>query len=62
MPTEPREPLRLAYSIQEAARVSSLGRSTLYRAISAGRLKITKVGGRTLIPAEALHLLLAGEG
>lgn len=62
MPLKLLEPQRLAYSIQDAVRVSSLGRSTLYRAISAGRLKVTKVGGRTLIPADALHSLLAGEG
>ena len=62
MQTDPREPLRLAYSIREAARVSTIGRSTLYRHISAGRLKITKVGGRTLIPADALRRLVTGEG
>ena len=57
-----REPEKLAYSLSEAARVSSLGRSTLYRHIRAKRLQLVRVGGRSLIPATALHRLLSGEG
>lgn len=56
-----KEPDRLCYSIAQAARVSSLGRSTVYRAIKAGRLAVVKVGGRTLVPAASLHRLLSGE-
>ena len=52
---------KLAYSIREACSVSSLGRTTLYNHIAAGRLRVTRVCGRTLIPAEALHALIAGE-
>lgn len=52
---------KLAYSIREACSVSSLGRTTLYNHIAAGRLRVTRVGGRTLIPAEALKALIAGE-
>lgn len=55
-----REPERLAYSLSEAARVSSLGRSTLYRHIRAKRLQLVRVGGRSLIPATALHRFLNG--
>ncbi|MGF7172220.1 excisionase family DNA binding protein [Sphingobium xanthum] len=50
----------IAYSIREAVQVSSLSRSTLYNAISAGQLKARKVGGRTLIPRDAL-LRFVGE-
>jgi len=57
-----KEPERLCYSINQAARVSSLGRSSIYRAITAGRLAVVKVGGRTLVPAASLHRLLSGEG
>ena len=57
-----REPEKLAYSLSEAARVSSLGRSTLYRHIRAKRLQLVRVGGRSLIPATALHRHLSGEG
>ena len=49
---------KLAYSIKEACRASSLGRTTLYAHIKSGRLKTIKVGGRTLIPVESLESLL----
>ncbi|MBU7579825.1 MAG: helix-turn-helix domain-containing protein [Porphyrobacter sp.] len=52
---------KIAYSIREACQASSLGRSTLYNHIAAGRLRVVRVGGRTIIPAEALHALLYGE-
>lgn len=54
-------PDKLAYSIKEACATSSLGRTSIYAAISTGRLKAIRVGGRTLIPAESLHTLLSGE-
>jgi len=55
------DPEKIAYSIKEACRASSLGRTTLYAHISAHRLKAVRVGGRTLIPADSLHALIAGE-
>lgn len=55
------DPPKIGYSIREACRASSLGRTTLYSHIAAGRLKANRVGGRTIIPAESLHALIAGE-
>ncbi|MPT49244.1 MAG: DNA-binding protein [Sphingobium sp.] len=55
------DPPKLGYSVKEACRASSLGRTTIYNHISAGRLRVVRVGGRTIIPAEALHALIAGE-
>ncbi len=52
---------KIGYSIREACQASSLGRTTLYSHIAAGRLRAVRVGGRTIIPAEALHALIAGE-
>lgn len=52
---------KVAYSIKEACRATSLGRTTIYAHISAGRLKAVRVGGRTIIPADALLALVAGE-
>tara|TARA_R110000868_G_scaffold361248_1_gene623234 strand:+ start:2133 stop:2318 length:186 start_codon:yes stop_codon:yes gene_type:complete len=52
---------KVAYSIREACDATSLGRTTIYSHITAGRLRATRVGGRTIIPAEALHALIAGE-
>lgn len=52
----------LGYSIKEACRISSLGRTSIYSNIAAGRLKAVRVGRRTIISATSLHALLAGEG
>ncbi len=53
-------PNKLAYSIREACNTSSLGKTTIYSHIAAGRLKAIRVGGRTIIPAESLQALLNG--
>ena len=55
------DPPKIGYSIREACHASSLGRSTIYAHISSGRLRAVRVGGRTIIPAEALHALVSGE-
>lgn len=52
---------KLGYSITEACKASSLSRSTIYAHIAAGRLKKSRVGGRTIIPASSLRSLLEGE-
>ncbi len=54
-------PDKIGYIIREACHASSLGRTTIYNHISAGRLRAVRVGGRTIIPAEALQSLLTGE-
>jgi excisionase family DNA binding protein len=54
-------PPKIAYSVKEACKASSLGRTSIYAHISAGRLKAVRVGGRTIIPAESLHTLISGE-
>lgn len=61
MQTEKNHLPKLAYSIREACEASSLGRTTIYNHISAGRLRVVRIGGRTIIPAEALHTLIAGD-
>jgi excisionase family DNA binding protein len=55
------DPPKIGYSIREACAASSLGRTTLYSHISSGRLRAVRIGGRTIIPAEALHALIAGK-
>lgn len=50
----------LAYSIKQASEVSSLGKTTLYRHANRGNLRLVRVGGRTIIPADSLHALLDG--
>jgi excisionase family DNA binding protein len=43
----------LAYSIDDFAEATGVGRSKLYQEIRAGRLHAKKLGSRTLITAEA---------
>lgn len=50
----------LAYSINEACHVSSLGRTYVYLLIKQGKLKTLKIGRRTLIPAASLRDLIEG--
>jgi excisionase family DNA binding protein len=48
----------LAYTVDEAVRVSGLGRTTLYRLAGEKRITIKKIGRRTLITAASLRSLL----
>ncbi len=50
--------LPAAYSINDAARRLSIGRSSLYALINSGELKPIKLGGRTLIVREEIDALL----
>lgn len=45
----------IAVSPNEAARLCSIGRTTLYAALSSGDLKSIKIGTRRLITLEALR-------
>jgi excisionase family DNA binding protein len=46
-------------SIDEAAVLAGVGRTTIYAAIGAGRLRSTKVGRRRLVPVSAIAELAA---
>lgn len=48
----------LAVSPNEAARLCSIGRTTLYAALSSGNLKSVKIGTRRLITIDALRAWL----
>ena len=48
-----------AFHIKEAAMTYGLSRSTLYKQMKAGRLRTVKIGGRRLIPRDALEALIA---
>jgi excisionase family DNA binding protein len=49
---------RLAYTMKEAARLLSLSRTTLYRLIGEGAVPTVQVGGRRLVRAADLAVLL----
>ena len=53
---------KLAYSINETARALSLGRTSIYAMIADKRLDAFKLGRRTLIRADSVRRLVAGEG
>jgi excisionase family DNA binding protein len=53
-----RDVVPLAYTLGDATNVSGLSRSTLYRHAKAGRLRLVRVGGRTLVEARSLRALL----
>ena len=52
---------KLAYGIDEAGHVSSVGRTLIYKEIAAGNLRATKIGRRTVILADDLKAWLVGK-
>lgn len=51
----------LALSINDAAKVLGLGRTSIYAMIADGRLDAFKLGRRTLIRMESVRRLVAGQ-
>ena len=48
----------ITYGLKDSADASGLSISTLYRHAKAGRLRLVRVGGRTLVVAASLRALL----
>lgn len=51
-------PEPLVYSVREAMRLSTFGRTRLYELINSGELKVTRIGRRTLVRADSLRALI----
>lgn len=51
----PPEPERLAFSIEQAARATGIGRTAIFAAIKAGQLHAKKYGRRTLVASHDLQ-------
>jgi len=52
---------RAAWSIKDGAHRIGVGRSTIYKLASEGKIRLIKVAGRTLIPdAEIVRLINGG--
>ncbi len=49
---------RLAYRIDEAAELAGISRDTIYKLITAGKLKTVKIGRCRVITAKVLNALL----
>ena len=52
---------RLVFSVAEAADALGIGRTLAYELAQTGRLGAVRVGGRWLVPKEAVKRLLSGE-
>lgn len=50
----------LAYTIPDASRVSGIGRTSIYKLASEGKLELRKIGSRSLITASSLRSLIEG--
>ena len=46
---------KLAYSVEEVAALTGIGRTTLFSHMKSGLLKARKIGRRTIIPADELN-------
>ena len=54
-------PDALSYHIEDAARITGLGRTTVFDLLAKGKLRRIKIGGRTLVEGDSLRALLRGE-
>jgi excisionase family DNA binding protein len=50
---------RFGYSIDETCQGTNLSRSKIYELIGDGKLKVLKVGSRTIVTPEAIRQMLA---
>lgn len=57
-PTAPIAPFLL--SVDECAEAMRLSRSTVYNLMRSGEVKFVKIGGRRLVPVEAVKTYVAG--
>ncbi|WP_327194421.1 helix-turn-helix domain-containing protein [Novosphingobium organovorum] len=51
-------PVPLAYSVRDAAIVTSLSRPRIYQLIAEGKIETRKLGRRTIVLAESLRRLV----
>lgn len=52
----------LAISITETAKVTGLGRTSIYELIKNGRLDTVKIGRRHLVKTASIRRLIEGQG
>jgi excisionase family DNA binding protein len=50
---------RLAWPIAEGARRIGVGRTSIYKLAAEGKLRLVRIGGRTLLPEEEIIRLIA---
>lgn len=52
---------QLGYSIRSAARAIDVSERTIYNLVEAGKLRMVKIGRRSIIPASDLRALVEGK-
>lgn len=52
----------LAFTVPDTCSMARLGRTTIYKLVKDGRLRLVRVNGRSLICGDSLRALLAGGG
>jgi excisionase family DNA binding protein len=53
-------PSALSFTIQDACRLTGIGRTTLFALLAEGRLRRIKIGTKTLVEGESLRALIQG--
>jgi excisionase family DNA binding protein len=53
------EPTKLSFNVGEAAKALGVSKSTIYGKLASGELRAVWIFGRKVIPAEALHKVVA---
>jgi len=51
---------RQGYNVGESARIVGCGRTKIYDLIKEGRIRVVKIGARTIIPKSEIDRLLNG--
>ena len=53
--------LPLAYRVKEFCHRVGISSATFYKYVSLGKIRVIKIGGRTLVPAAEVERILRGE-
>ena len=59
--TTPSRNQRLGYRIKELCQAGGVGRTTIYKLIADGRLKVVRIGGCTIVTADSAETLFGGQ-
>jgi excisionase family DNA binding protein len=51
----------LAYRVSPFCEAIGIGRTTFYDLVKRGKIRVVRIGGRTLVPASEAERLLAGD-
>ena len=55
------EPVKLAFTVEEFLRAVGIGRTNFYNLVKEGKIRVVKLGGRTLIPKSEADRIARGD-